>query len=202
MATSISDRINQVHGSINQRSESLVHNGSGFRLDTASSQAGGPQLHDELIRLLRDCRTLGQSMVIGSTRLGLWNEDSQKTFFKFVESIKSSPEFSNALAIVPWKIAGPSTPSDFLSLDAPESRLDPTLISRFLRELPVWKKHSPLILIDLGQINSVVSQSLAPWCDATIVLSQGTLSSRNQDLRAIRAWLKAGFHLNAAVHVA
>jgi hypothetical protein len=202
MAASISDRINRVHGSINQRSESLQGGESGLQSDGAAGQAGGPQLHDELIRLLRDYRKLGESMVVGSTRFGLWNEDSQKSFFKVAERIKSSPEYSAALAISPWKLAGQSTPTDFLSLDAPEFRLDPTLVSRLLRELPVWKKHRPLILIDLGQINSIVSQALAPWCDATIVLSQGTLSTRNQEVRAIRAWLKAGFHLNAAVHVA
>ena len=202
MATSISDRINRVHGSINQRSESLLGEESGLRSDGAANQAGGPQLHDELIRLLREYRKPGESMVIGLTRLSLWNNESQKSFFLFVESVKSSSEFSAALTIAPWKTSEQSTPQNFLSFDAQESRLDPTLVSRLLRELPIWKKHSPLILIDLGQINSVVSQSLAPWCDATLVLSQGTLSSRNQDLRAIRAWLKAGFHLNGAVHVA
>jgi hypothetical protein len=141
-------------------------------------------------------------MVIGLTRLNLWNKESQKSFFQFVASIKSSPEFSVALAITPWKTIEPATPPDFLSLDAQESGLDATLVSRLLRELPIWKKHSPLVLIDLGQINSAVSQSLAPWCDATFVLSQGTLSSGNRDSRSIRAWLKAGFHLHGAIHVA
>jgi hypothetical protein len=202
MTTSISDRIANVQGSLNHRSE-LGRSDFDDALNSPSSH--GPidsRLDTALCQLLYTHRKIGEATVVGTTRLDAWTQQSQATFLRFGEMLTLSLELPKSLTIVPWKIIGKVSDTSVLSLDAQEFRLDPTLISRLLRELPIWKKQSPLILVELGRINSDLARSLTSWCDVTVVLSHGALPSRAHHLRAIRAWRQTGHPLNAAVHVA
>lgn len=202
MTNSISDRIATVQGSQSRRSEfdTAPHD---LTSNTASPRTGTASCLDlDLCQLILAQRRFGEGLVIGSTRLAPWNEQTQATFLKFGEMLSSSLGTQKSLTIIPWKVLGENSDTSILSLGTQESRFEPTLISRLLRELPIWKKQSSLVLVELGRLNSDLARSISSWCNVTVLLSHGALPEQTQDLRAIRTWCEAGHPMNAAVHVA
>lgn len=199
----ISDRI-AIPQKSNERSEfGIVGTDSNSGHAPSNSLHSAAALDTELCDMIRSKKKIAEGVVVGATRLDQWNMFSQNTLVRFAGLLRSSLEFNSSLTVVPWKLIGDqSVINEVLSLDASESRFDPSLISRLLCELPTWKKQTSLILLDLGRINSDVARSVAPWCDVTLVLSHSSVSLRPQDSKALRQWRNSGLTLNAAIHVA
>lgn len=200
MTSKVSDRIASLNSSLADRSEQGLE---GYPTDNVGS-APSQQLDvaPELIELVRSHRKLGEAVIIGVTRLVPWTRESEIAFLNLTQSLISNFDTFNFLSVAPWKHLGQSVAADLVTLDAQESRVDPTLVSRILRELPGWKKQRAFVFLDIGKLNSETAQLLASWCDLTILLTQGSLTKLANDTRDIRKWRTDGYPLNAAVHVA
>lgn len=160
-------------------------------------------LPSELTCLLRSHQKVAEVLVLGITRFTPWNARYEQTFFELSEKIRLSLGVVDSLFITPWALcSGLPVYHNALSLGGSEAKFDPTLISKILREFPIWKKNGALIICDMGKLNSDVAKSLSPWCDLTLLLSQDHSKVQAQELRLLKNWRKNGFPLSAAVHVA
>jgi len=178
--------------------DSIPSNGS---LDVSAKNHS--LLPSELIRLLRSRQKVAEAFVLGITRFTPWNIRYEESFFKLSEKIHLSLGVSNTLVISPWALGSdhPLLPNT-LSLGGSEAKFDPTIISKILREFPIWKKNGSLVICDMGKMNSDLAKSLSTWCDLTILLSQENSKVQSRDLRLLKNWRKNGFPLSAAVHLA
>lgn len=200
MAPKVSDRIASLNDSLTERSEQGLAHLSANNLDSARSSVR--EIDTELVELIRTNRKLGEAVIIGVTRFVPWNRETERAFQALALSLSLSLGTSSFLSVVPWKLLGQASVTDLITLDAQESRLDPTLVSRILREIPGWKKHKSFVLLDIGRLNSEMAQLLATWCELNILLTQGSLTELSNDSRDIRKWRAEGYPLNAAIHVA
>jgi|LakMenE01Jun11ns_1017448.scaffolds.fasta_scaffold9903868_2 hypothetical protein len=202
----ISERIANVHNFHSDGSTRYAEEGSNSNPEDNSLDAGWKSsgfLPSDLVRLLRSRQKVAEVLVLGITRFTPWNIRYEQSFFDMSEKIRLSLGVSNPLVITPWALCSglPAFPNA-LSLGGSEAKFDPTLISKILREFPIWKKNGSLVICDMGKMNSDLAKSLSPWCDLTLLLSQENSKVQAQDLRLLKNWRKNGFPLSAAVHVA
>lgn len=200
MAPKVSDRIASLNDSLTERSEQGLVRLSANNIDSAGCSVR--EIDTALVELIRTKRKLGEAVIIGVTRFAPWNRETEGAFQDLAQSLSLSLDRANFLSVVPWKLLGQAVFPKLLTLNAQEVRLDPTLVSRILRDIPGWKKNKTFVLLDIGRLNSEMAQLLATWCDLTILLTQGSLTELSNESREIRKWRAEGYPLNAAIHVA
>jgi hypothetical protein len=207
MASSVSERIVQIQQSLSPTpktsGESLreEHAVVDAAADSSSSWTTVDQESD-LAHLIRSCRKIGETPVIGVTRLDTWTNASQQSFLRFSYLVESALQSTSTIRVVPWNVANETAPSTLLSLGSSETKFDSTLISRMLRELQIWKKQSGLVIVELGMLNANVSSSIGPWCNAIFLLTHGKLPQPSLTGRQLSLWRQKGLPLTAAIHAA
>lgn len=207
MASSVSERIVQIQQSLSPTPKTSVeslrveHAVADTAADSSSSWTTAEQESD-LAHLIRSCRKIGETPVIGVTRLDTWTNASQESFLRFSYLIESVLQSTATIRVVPWNVASDTVPSTLLSLGSSETKFDSTLISRMLRELQIWKKQSGLVIVELGMLNADVSSSIGPWCNSIFLLTHGKLPHPSLTGRQLSLWQQKGLPVTAAIHAA
>jgi len=137
---------------------------------------------------------------VGFVRCDRWSTDMEASFVYLQQLVITGSVSKRVTAVIPWRLSAPS--NLVLSFDLVADEFDATLVSRVLREMPLWKRQSDLVFLELGLLGSPAARALAPWCNRIYLYSpEKCLPNTKMASKMLKSWLGDSLSLNGAIQV-
>lgn len=199
MVGNVSSRLNSLRSRTLSPSDNLASENE-FRLTPQSPLKATRSEHLHWLQELTRSNNGAPCPTVGFVRCERWSADLEASFVYLQQLVVSGTVSKRVTAVIPWRL---STPSQLvLSFDLVADEFDATLVSRVLREIPLWRRQSDLVFLELGLLGSPAARALAPWCNRIFLYSpEKSLPKAKMVSKMLKTWLAEGLSLNGAIQV-